>query len=281
MPITNRGRRGIFLEDQNLRGRGAASFEPQNTVTIFDDFLIDVLADDPLVTVTQSGTPLTAGVVSSTGGGTPANAGGWISGKTDDVDVEIDEISIGGLGTGAGTPYLAPSRAGKGMLVCEWGFVIPTALTARQYFVGLSDDPVEGTATNGSINITGTYALVTVATDAAGFVFSSLATAPTLWKYAAVKNDVDSPMSAGNDTITGVVDCFTTLRVELDASGNAAFYASIAAATTAGRVEPAFVGSFSGAVTAATPLLPMFTAAPTTTTGVEWEIDYVYASVAR
>lgn len=282
MGFLDRGRKGLFLQDQPLRTRGASQIEPQSTVTIFDDFIIDVLADDPLLTVTQSGTPLTAAAVSGAAGPpTFAGAGGWIAGKTDDVDAEIDEIAVGGLGTGAGTPQLYASRAGKGMLVAEWGFVIPTALTARQYFFGLSDDPVEGTATNGPLNIQTAYTVVDVATDAAGFIFSSLATNPTIWKYAATKAGAQSTASAATEGVTGVVDCYTVCRVEIDASGNASFYQSIAADDTGGRKAPAFLGTLTAAVTTTVPLVLVATAAPTTTTGVEWEIDYAFASVAR
>src|SRR3990172_10855033 len=125
---------------------------------VFEDFLVDVLADSPYVTVTQSGTATTAAAINATAGAPGATAlGGWVAGATDDVDAEIDEISIGGLGTGAGTPWMRANRAGNGMLVCEWGFVIPTALTTRQYFCGLTDDPVEGSTTNASFNIQTRY----------------------------------------------------------------------------------------------------------------------------
>ena len=283
MPILNKGRRGISVIDQPLKLGGASWFEPQAGVSLFDDFLIDVLADDPYVTVAQSGTPLTAAAVSGAAGPpTYAGAGGWIAGKSDDVDAEIDEISIGGLGTGAGTPWLYAARAGNSVLVCEWGLVIPTALTARQYYVGLTDDPVEGTGTNGSLNITGTYTLAAIADNAAGFVFSSLATNPTIWKSAAVKATVVSSMSAANESITGVVDCYTTLRVEIDSLGNAFYYASIhPTAATGTRIQPSYVNTLSSAVTTTVGLLPIVAVAPTTTTGVEWELDYVFAGCSR
>lgn len=275
------GFKGFTHLDKKINMRGASWVEPQGATVLFEDFLVDVLADTPLVTVTQSGTPLTVAAITGTGGGTYSNGhGGWVGGKTDDVDAEIDEMAFGGLGTGAGTPIFAAQRAGNGMMVCEMGFVIPTALTARQYYVGWGDDPTEGTGTNGPLNITGTLTQVSPDTDAAGFIFSSLATNPTFWKAGAVLNDVDATV-LDPATVVGVVDAYTTLRVELDALGNAYFYASAASGTTAGPLVPTPFGTIALAVTPTVNLIPIFTAAPTTTTGVEWEVDYCFAASAR
>lgn len=279
----DRGARGFSHVDKRLILTGASQIEPQETITVFEDFLVDVLADSPYVSVAQSGVALTAAAISATAGAPGSTAlGGWVEGKTDDVDAEIDEVAIGGLGTGAGTPWMRADRAGNGMLICEFGFVIPVALTARQYFVGLSDDPTEGTTTNGPINNTTAYTLVTPATDAAGFVFSSLGTNPTIWKHASVKTDVDGSFNVGSETaITGVVDEYTVCRVEANSAGDCFFYQSISGATTNGRKAPDPVGARAAAIATTVGLLPVFTAAPTTTTGVEWEIDYCYASQAR
>src|SRR4051812_6338614 len=86
--------------DKPLQMVGTSWVEPQGSVTLFEDFLVDVLADTPFVTATQSGTPLTAAVIDATAGAPVAEHGGWVGGKTDDVDAEIDEVAFGGLGTG-------------------------------------------------------------------------------------------------------------------------------------------------------------------------------------
>ena len=280
--IEDRGRRGIRYVDKRLCMKGASFIEPQGSIVLFEDFLVDVLADSPYVTVTQSGTATTAAAISATAGAPGSTAlGGWVAGATDDVDAEIDEIAFGGLGTGAGTPWMRADRAGNGMLVAEFGFVIPTALTARQYFTGLTDDAVEGTATNGSLNIQTGYTLVDVADDAAGFIFSSLATAPTVWKYAATLATAGSTVSAATEGVTGVVDEYTVNRVEVDSLGNAYFYQSISGATTNGRKDPAAIGALALAVTPTVGLLPKMDIAPTTTTAVGWELDYCFAAQRR
>ncbi len=275
-------RDGFHHVDKPLRMDGASWVEPQGSIVLWEDFLMDVLADSPLVSVIQSGTALTAGVVTLTGGGTAsAGQGGWVAGKTDDIDAEIDELSFGGLSTAAGGAIFRPERAGNGVMVMEIGMVIPTALTARQYYVGWADDPTDGTGTNGPLNIQSAYTIVDVNTDAAGWIFSSLATAPTIWKYGSTLNDAQSTCSAETEGVTGVVDAYTVCRVEIDAAGNAYFFQSTSGSTAIGRQPVVPRGAINLAVTPTVALLPMFTAAPTTTTGVEWEVDYCFASTAR
>lgn len=278
----DKGNKGFAHVDKPLLMEGASWVEPQGSIVLFEDFLGDVLADSPLVSVIQSGTALTAGVISTGGGGTvSAGQGGWVAGKTDDVDAEIDELIFGGLSTATAGAIFRPERAGNGVMVMEMGLVIPTALTARQYFCGWTDDPTEGTGTNGPLNITGTYTLAAIADDAAGWIYSSLATAPTIWKYGSVKATVVSNMSSAFEGPTAVVDAYTVLRTEIDAAGNAYFYASCSGSTAIGRQAPVMYGSNPLAVTATVPLVPVLTIAPTATTGVEWEVDYCFAATAR
>lgn len=268
--------------NKRLIMNGASWVEPQGSITLFEDFLIDVLADSPLVSVIQSGTPTTAGVISTTGGGTvSAGAGGWVAGSVQNVDAEIDELIFGGLSTATAGAIFRPERAGLGMMVMEMGLVIPTALTARQYFCGWTDDPTEGTTTNGPLNIQSAYTLVDVADDAAGWIFSSLATAPTIWKYASTLAGAGSTVAAATEGVTGVVDAYTVCRVEIDAAGNAYFYQSTSGSTSIGRQPVSMIGATPLAVTPTVPLIPVFTAAATTTTAVTWEVDYCFAAEAR
>jgi hypothetical protein len=237
---------------------------------IMEDMLFDVLADTPHVTVTQSGTATGAAAVSATAGDPVAGYGGWLAGATDDVDAEIDEIAVGGLGTGAGTPWLRADQVGNGLLVCEWACSIPTALTARQYFAGLSDDPVEGTGTNGSLNIQTTTTIVDVASDAAGFIFSSLASTPTVWKFGATDSGTQD---TATDAHTGAADTWTGLRVEVDVNGDCTFFSR---SRRGGELTGH--GKSANGTSPDVLLVPVFTAAPTTTTAVPWEIDYCFAS---
>jgi hypothetical protein len=277
------GKQALHHVNKPILMQGASWVEPQGAVVLFEDFLVDVLADSPLTTVIQSGTPTTAGVITVAGGGTvSAGAGGWVGGSVQNVDAEIDELSFGGLSTASAGAIFRPECAGNGVMVMEMGFVIPTALTARQYYVGWADDPTDGTTTNGALNIQTAYTLVAVNDNAAGFVFSSLATAPTIWKYAAANATAGSTVSAATEGVTAIVDCYTVCRVEIDSAGNAYFWQTMSDSTALGRVQPSrAIGALASAVVATAPLLPMFSAAPTTTTAVTWEVDYCFAAEAR
>jgi len=243
---------------------------------IMEDFLVDALADSPYITATQSGTAVTAAVISATAGDPVAGHGGWLAGSTDDVDAEIDEVAVGGLAASASA--FRADRVGTGMLVCEWGITVPTALTTRQYFAGLSDDPTEGTATNGSLNIQTARTIVDVATDAAGWIFSSLATAPTVWKFAAT--DSGTQDTNGTDGTSGpatqVADTWVGLRTEVDVNGDAYFSLR---AVRGGSVS--IEGKSANGLSPDVLLVPIFTAAPTTTTTVPWEIDYCFVSASH
>ena len=241
-------------------------------IRIFDDFLMDVLADDPLVTVTQSGTAVTAAAVSATAGDPVAGLGGWIAGGTDDVDAEVDEVAVGGLGTGAGTPWLRADALGTGKIVVEWGLTVPAALTARQYFAGISDDPVEGTATNGAMSIQTGTTITDVATDAAGLIFSSLATNPTIWKYGAT--DSGTQDTATDTSVTQVADTYIGCRTEIDVNGDCYFFTR----TRNRHGSLTFQGKSANGLSPDVLLVPYFSAAPTTTTSVPWEIDYCLAA---
>jgi len=242
--------------------------------TIMEDMLFDVLADSPMVTVTQSGTPATAAAISATAGDPVAGAGGWLAGGTAAVDAEIDEIAVGGLGTGAGTPPFRADQVGTGgVLVVEWAHTIPTALTTRQYFAGFSDDPVEGTTTNGALNIQSGTTITDVATDAAGWIFSSLATNPTLYKFGATDSGTQDTATDGP---LAVANTWTGLRTEVDVNGDCYFFVR---GTRGGSLT--FYGKSANGTSPDVLLVPLFTAAPTTTTSVPWEIDYCFAAASH
>lgn len=271
--IFDRGRKGRIHYNSPIVLRGGSFVEPQGAITKFEDFTVDTLGASVTdhILVTQSGTPTVAAALSVTAGDPIAGVGGWLAGATDDVDAEIDEVAFFAPTATAG--LFRADRAGSGLMVCEFGFTVPTALSARQYFVGWTDDPTEGTATNGSLNIQTALTLTSVATDAAGAIFSSLATNPTLWKAASVDSDTDSAVV--DSLATQTADTATKVRVEVDVDGNSFVYVAVGADA-----------DFSGTATSVgvspdVTLLPIFTAAPTTTTAVPWEIDYCFAAQKR
>jgi hypothetical protein len=276
---TDKGGKGFHHQDKTLVMNGASWIEPQGAITAFEDFLIDVFADTPFVSITNTGTPSVAAVTSLTGGGTvSAGAGGWASGATEATDVASVELVLGALDSAA-TGTWRPERSGNGVMVFECGFVIPTALTTREYFVGWTDDATDGA--NGALMLDSAYVNTATAADAAGWVFSSKATAPTVWKWASALATAASVVSAQTEGITAIVDAYTVCRVEIDSLGNAYFGQSSSGSTAIGRQPVTTRGGNELAVTPTVGLVPMFFAGATTTTATQWEVDYVFAAQAR
>jgi hypothetical protein len=125
------------------------------------------------------------------------------------------------------------------------------------------------------------YVNTATAADAAGWIFSSKATAPTVWKYGSVLATAASTINATTEGTTAVVDAYTVCRVEIDSLGNAYFGQSNSGSTALGRVAPVLLGGNALAVTPTVGLVPMYSAQATTTTAVQWEVDYVFAAQAR
>ncbi len=276
---TDKGSKGFHHQDKTLVMNGSSWVEPQGAIVCFEDFMIDVLADTPFVSFTHTGTPSVAAATTLTGGGTvSAGDGGWVAGATEATDVASVEMVLGALDSAA-TATWRPERAGNGVMAMEVGFVIPTALTAREYGVWWTDDPTDGAA--GSLMIDTAYTVTAAAADAAGWVFSSKATAPTVWKYASVLATAVSTAAAATEGVTGVVDAYTVCRVEIDSAGNAYYGQSTSGSTAIGRQPVNVIGGNALAVTPTVGLVPMFFAGSTTTTAVQWEVDYMFAAKAR
>lgn len=258
----------------------AGGFDPTRSIYAFEDFIGDHIAEDSAVAVNQAGTAIAAAAISATAGAPTAGHGGWIGGATDDVDANIvDEVALGAK------PFLVPAALSGGkLIVAEIAFVIPTALTARRYFVGLTDDETEGTGDN-PIVITSGVTITATADDAAGFIMSSQATDADGYYTGAVKaTSVGTALnvstaSEGATVGPAVVDDYTKLRVEVDVNGSCYFY-GIVSATGQREVEANFCDYQDAAITASVPLIPMLSASTTAATSVEWEIDYLYGGVA-
>lgn len=231
---------------------------------VWEDFLGDAVNTFHTI-LTQSGTPTAAGAISAAAGDPVAGHGGWFAGATDDVDAEADELAIAASATAG---LFRADQVGSGVLVCEWGLSVPTALTARQYFAGLSDDATEGSGAI-AINVT-TTTVADAASDAAGIGFYSAATDATHWLGVSTDTDAHSTIT---QCATAAFDTFIGLRVEVDVLGNVYYYTR---QPRGGKLSPCWGASNTG-VSPDVLLLPYFAASPTTTTAVPWEIDYVFA----
>src|SRR3954471_18549019 len=98
--------RGVDSGDSNAlapAGKGFLALGATSTISTktrrSEDFLGlgATLADNPSVLITQSGTPLTVAAINASAGPVPVGHLGWVGGKTDDVDAEIDEVALGKL----------------------------------------------------------------------------------------------------------------------------------------------------------------------------------------
>ena len=167
------------------------------------------------------------------------------------------------------------------MAVCEFGFVVPVALTARRYFAGFGTATTTATA-DGTLSIATGITLVdgSGTGDGAGFVYSSSATDVDGWYMGAVKATVVG--TAVNSGLTAIVDNYQKLRVEIDSDGNVFFFGGVDdASTPVNRSVPVgFVGSQATAVTANELYIPIFSTASTAATAVEWEVDYIFGACA-
>ena len=281
--VSDRGRNGLRYTDKKQVFKGASWVEPQGSISLFEDFLgpATAAASDIVMAgnahIFQSGTALTDAVIAPTAGPAPIGFGGWIQGKTDDVDGEIDSVALGQF------PWMRPDQVGNGMMVAEVGCVIPPALTARGYLFGFTDVVHEGTG-DGALSIVTGITLVAgnSSADGAGFVYSSLATDVDGFYMGAVKATVvgTAVLTSAGSLESVAVDNYIKLRVEVDTDGDVYFYGAEDLGTANRRIEPVFQGSQAAAITATTLQFPMFSAHSTTTTGVEWEVDYIFGAIA-
>ena len=272
--ISDRGVQGMVYRNKRIKFESGSWLEPFGSIVMFEDFVADHIAEDSAVLIGQSGTALTAANIAVTAGPAPVGHGGWLQGKTDDVDGEIDEVAFP-------VPFLNASRATNDPIVADFGFVIPTALTARMYFAGFGDASTGGADDDGMISITTGTTLVSGATgDATGFVYSSLATDADGFYMGAVKSTGvgTAELSAAGSLDTVAVDNYLRLRVEADSDGDVYFYGAEDLGTLNRNVRLEFIGSQAAAITANVLYTPIFSAATTTTTGVEWELDYIFGA---
>ncbi len=281
--VSDRGRNGLRYTDKKQVFKGASWVEPQGSIQVFEDFIgpFAVASSDVVLAgnakVFQSGTATVDAIIDAAAGPAPIGHGGWLGGATDDVDGEIDSVSLGQL------PFMRPDQAGNGMMVAEVGFVIPGALTTRGYFFGFTDVVHQGTG-DGALAITTGTTLVAGNSSASstGFVYSSEATDADGFYMGAVKATVvgTAVLCSAGSLETVAVDNYIKLRVEVDAEGDVYFYGAEDLGTANRRIEPVFQGSQATAITATVLQFPMFSARTTTTTAVEWEVDYLFGAIA-
>lgn len=221
------------------------------TVSFFDDFLGDVIADQwNLVEGTDSATSDAAILAGGIGG--------------------VLRITTGDAGTGlaADMPQLTQAlqwQASNGGLVFECRISM-SQITEAYCFVGFTDLV---TLEAPIISAGSADTFTTNASDAVGFMFDTRMTTDNWW-LTGVAADVDATHQ--NSGYAPVVNTYEVLRVEVSTTGVATFYRNGVQVGTA----------MTGAVTAATDLTPTIAFGKlSTTTSITANLDYVHVAMAR
>jgi len=156
------------------------------------------------------------------------------------------------------------------------------------YFFGLGDAVTGGADDDGMLSIVTGTTLVSGATgDAAGFVMSSLATDADAYYAGAVKatsvgTAFNTTSGTGASAGPAVVDKYTKLRVEVDSDGDVYYYVIVdGGSNSRDQIKPVFQQMQAAAITGTVPFVPIFSAASTTTTAVEWELDYIFGAATH
>lgn len=221
------------------------------TVSFFDDFLGDVIADQwNLVEGTDSATSDAAILAGGIGG--------------------VLRITTGDAGTGlaADMPQLTQAlqwQASNGGLVFEARIKL-SAITTCYAFLGFTDLV---TLEAPIISAGSADTFTTNASDAVGFMFDTRMTTDTWW-LTGVAADVDATMQ--NSGFAPVADTYEVLRVEVSATGVATFYRNGKQVGTA----------MTGALTAATDLTPTIAVGKTSVAAsMTADLDYVHVAMNR
>jgi len=171
-------------------------------------------------------------------------------------------MAVSGVQLDAGLDW----QADMGGLVFE-ARVKLSLITNIAVYVGLTDQtsalemPIQSAASADTFT--------TNATDAVGFMFDTSMTTVKWW-LTGVANDVDATMQ--NSTFAPVANTYETLRIEVDATGNAVFFRN-------GLIVGTRLAS---AVTKTIPLTPVIAGFNRTTSGAPTiTSDYIYTAALR
>ena len=221
------------------------------TVSLFDDFLGDVLQD-----------PWNA--VEGDTDGTQAVLAGGIGGVLRLTSGNDDANGTQATDASGVTSYLNWQASNGGLAI--QARVKISRITNSYLFVGFTDVI---TAELPVISAGSAETVTTNATDAVGFLFDTNFTTDT-FHLVGVAADTDATVQTLTDA--PVADDYLTLRVEVDASGGALFY-----------INGKRVGAkMTGAVTPATDLTPaVYVSNADGTSTVTLDVDYIHVAMNR
>lgn len=221
-------------------------------VTLFDDFLGDVLAD-PWNAVEGSDTDATQLVLAGGIGGILR----LTSGNDDANGTQATDAS--GV-----TSYLNWQASNGGLMM--QARIKVSRITNAYIFAGFTDVI---TAELPVISAASANTITTNASDAVGFMFDTNMTTDNWWLVGVANNTDATAQNAGS---APVADDFVTLTVKVDTSGRAFFYIG---GTQVGTM-------MTGAVTATVDLTPcVYVSNADGTSAVTLDVDYIHVEMNR
>lgn len=218
-------------------------------VTLFDDFLGDVIADQWSAAKGSDGQAVIATIQPAVNGAVRLTSG-------DTVTVAESLSSL---------THALNWKAEKGNLVFEAKITPVSSVANVGIFAGLTDALATGTLEE-PVTLSGT-SYTSNATDAVGFLFDTAATTDTI-RAVGVAGDADA--ANVNTGLAFEADTEYTLRIEVDKLGNATFYLN-------GQV----VASLAEAVSPDVALTPIVCVMARTTTSKSVDVDYVFTQQDR
>lgn len=235
----------VHRDDQIFKGR----IDNIAKVTLFDDFIGDVIADQWSAAKGSDGQAIIATVVA----GASSGAVRLTAGDTVTVAESCSSLT-----------HALNWKAANGGLVFETKVTPVSSVADVAYFIGFTD--VLATSTLEEPVTLSTTTFTSNATDCVGFVYDTSATTDVFY-CIGVDSDVDTAAVA---TSAPVEDVAVTLRIELSAAGAASFYRNGALITT-----------IAACVTPSVALTPIVEVMARTTTAKAIDVDYVYVSQSR
>jgi hypothetical protein len=218
-------------------------------VSLFDDFLGDVIEDGWSAAKGSDAEAVIAAIVA----GTTSGAVRLTCGDTVTVAESASSLTHG-----------LNWKAANGGLVFEAKITPVSSVANVAYFVGFTD-VLATTTLEEPITLSGTT-YTTTATDAVGFVFDTAATTD-VWYGMGVANDVDGTAVACSAPTAGTAQ---TLRIELSVAGVASFY-----------IDGVYQGAVAAAVTPSVSLTPVVEIMARTTAVKSIDVDYISVSMTR
>lgn len=239
-----------YREIQRLDGERGAYTDPANFVSLEDDFLGDVIADQWSAAKGTDGQGVIATVVAGAANGVVR----LTSGDTTTVAESLSSLTHG-----------LNWKAGNGGLYMKTRVKAVSSVADVSICVGFTD-VLATTTLEEPFSISGTT-ITSNATDAVCFVFDTAQTNDAL-HMQGVKNGTDTAIS--NSGVALSADEYVTLEIDVDSSGSATFY-----------IDGVAYATVANAVTTTVALTPVVSIMARTTTSKSIDVDYIRVGQLR